>query len=536
MRTSIITTRLARLIPILVFLLLLWQTRAHAQYDIVDTGEDQCYNASAAITCPSSGSAFAGQDAQYAGNQPSYTLSGDGLTVHDNVTGLDWVRKCDTDGDGDLDSDDKLSWVEWQAYPTALNAAHFGGFDDWRLPTIKELYSLIDFRGLDPSGITGSTSGLTPFIDTDYFDFVYGDESAGERIIDAQYWSNTQYVGTVFFGDIAIFGVNFADGRIKGYPRDLGMNGTMTQFARCVRGNTNYGVNNFIDNADGTITDAATELMWQQADDGSGYLWEDALAYAENLTLAGHDDWRLPNAKELESIIDYTRSPTTTNSAAIDPLFTCSTIIDEAGNTNYPFYWSSTTHANYQPSPGQWGAYVCFGQALGYFGPPGLEAWVDVHGAGAQRSDPKTGDPSSYPNGHGPQGDAVRIYNYVRCVRDAAITDGDNDGIPDASDNCRFVFNPDQADSNSDGVGDACDGICDCPYQCDFDEDGFGTALDLGNLIDVLFAGREDTQDVTCPTVRADADCDGFSTALDLGILIDYLFAGAAAPCDPCAL
>src|SRR5690606_22243425 len=45
--------------------------------------------------------------------------------------------------------------------------------------------------------------------------------------------------------------------------------------------------------------------------------------------------------------------------------------------------------------------------------------WIDVHGAGAQRSDPKIGDPADYPTGHGPQGDAIRIYNYVRLVRDA---------------------------------------------------------------------------------------------------------------------
>lgn len=44
-------------------------------------------------------------------------------------------------------------------------------------------------------------------------------------------------------------------------------------------------------------------------------------------------------------------------------------------------------------------------------------AWIDVHGAGAQRSDPKTGDPNDYPNGRGPQGDAIHIYNYIRPVR-----------------------------------------------------------------------------------------------------------------------
>ena len=44
-------------------------------------------------------------------------------------------------------------------------------------------------------------------------------------------------------------------------------------------------------------------------------------------------------------------------------------------------------------------------------------AWVDVHGAGAQRSDPKHGTPADYPIGRGQQGDAIRIDSYVRVVR-----------------------------------------------------------------------------------------------------------------------
>jgi len=47
---------------------------------------------------------------------------------------------------------------------------------------------------------------------------------------------------------------------------------------------------------------------------------------------------------------------------------------------------------------------------------------IDVHGAGAQRSDPKIGAPDDYPNGHGSQGDVIRIYNYVRMVRAVATT------------------------------------------------------------------------------------------------------------------
>jgi len=121
-------------------------------YRIVDTGQSVCYDNSVEITCPATGEPFHGQDAQYTGNASSYALSGDGLTVHDNNTGLTWQRSPDTDNDGDIDFDDKLSWTEAQAYPATLNAQNFGGYDDWRLPAIKELYSLIDFQGTDPSG------------------------------------------------------------------------------------------------------------------------------------------------------------------------------------------------------------------------------------------------------------------------------------------------------------------------------------------------------------------------------------------------
>jgi len=46
------------------------------------------------------------------------------------------------------------------------------------------------------------------------------------------------------------------------------------------------------------------------------------------------------------------------------------------------------------------------------------ETLMDVHGAGAQRSDPKAGNPDDFPHGRGPQGDVIRINNLVRCVRD----------------------------------------------------------------------------------------------------------------------
>jgi hypothetical protein len=139
--------------------------------------------------------------------------------------------------------------------------------------------------------------------------------------------------------------------------------------------------------------------------------WQEALEYAEGKEFGNFTDWRLPTIKELQSIVDYSRAPGATGSAAINPAFNCTGIINEAGQPDYGYYWSGTTHANKQN--GGNAAYVSFGRAMGYFN----SKWQDVHGAGAQRSDPKTGDAGSYPYGHGPQGDAIRINNFVRLVR-----------------------------------------------------------------------------------------------------------------------
>ena len=383
-------------------------------YQIVDTGQENCYNNSFQIPWPSEGNTFYGQDAQYDGNQPLYLDSGDG-TITDLVTGLMWQQTPDLENKS--------------TFPEAVAGADtfsLGGYDDWRLPSIKELYSLIDFRG--HTGMSAESS--IPYIDTAYFDFCYGDEDGGERFIDAQYWSATQYVGTVFQGVAAVFGVNFADGRIKGYPRDMGQGGQpMTEFVRYVRGNTSYGINDFADNSDGTITDNSTGLMWQKSDDGVPRNWEEALAYAENLSLAGHDDWRLPNAKELESIVNYSQAPDASEPSrigpAIDSLFEITNIGTEQ-DPEYSFYWTNTTHSDGPDD--SYAAYVSFGRGLGWMeAPPGSGNYLlqNVHGAGCQRSDPKSGNPDNYPHGHGPQGDVIRIYNMVRCVREGLTTDID---------------------------------------------------------------------------------------------------------------
>lgn len=369
-------------------------------YNIVDTGQNKFYSNDSVISNLVQGDDFFGQDASYDINSPSYTDNNDG-TITDNITGLVWLK----------DMGEKLSYEEAMK---KVNSINVGGHNDWRVPTIKELYSLILF-----SGSVKGQKALYPFIDTKYFNQPIGDTSKGEREIDAQTWSSTQYVGKTMKNDETVFGVNFVDGRIKGYPKYNPRTGEPNKmYFRFVRGNEAYGKNNFSDNNNGTITDASTGLMWQQMDSSKGMNWKEALEYAQNLSLGGYDDWRLPNAKELQSIVDYTRSVDTSGSATIDPIFQTSSIKNETGQKDYPYFWTSTTHLD-GVVPEKGAVYIAFGKALGKM----HGEIMDVHGAGAQRSDPKTGQPMS----RGPQGDMIRVENYVRLVRGGTINLVTND-------------------------------------------------------------------------------------------------------------
>jgi hypothetical protein len=390
---------------------------------IVGTGQVNSYNNSSIITLPTTGQSFYGQNTNHPGNTPSYTDNGDG-TITDNVTGLMWQKTTDKNNDDIINYYDKMTYASALAGASSCNT---GGYSDWRLPTIKEQYSLIMYYGAEANPTATSQGSAVPFINQNYFTFGYGDINSSlhggtsdERLIDAQYATSSIYVSTTMNGQSTMFGVNFADGRIKGYPA----NAIKKYYVLYCRGNPSYGINNFVNNGDGTITDISSNLMWMQNDNGTPVLWENALSYAENFTYAGFSDWRLPDVKELQNLLDYSRSPSTTNSAAIDPNFNCTQITNEASEADYPYYMSSTTFCSQTPTSGLDACYVSFGRAMGYMST--LGGWVDVHGAGAQRSDPKIGDPASFPTGFGPQGDAIRIYNYVRLVRDFSPETGLN--------------------------------------------------------------------------------------------------------------
>jgi hypothetical protein len=139
-----------------------------------------------------------------------------------------------------------------------------------------------------------------------------------------------------------------------------------------------FPAGSFTDNANGTVTDNGTGLIWQKCSApqtySSGctgtvtaYDWDSALAYCEGLTLGGSGNWRLPSMNELVSLMDYSRTP------AINSLFT-------VPSTNSSAYWSSTTYAS---------------------GPSFTDAWIVFF--------IKAGSTSTW--------DKLTAFPYVRCVR-----------------------------------------------------------------------------------------------------------------------
>ena len=132
--------------------------------------------------------------------------------------------------------------------------------------------------------------------------------------------------------------VTFVDGR-----DNVGIiHSRQMYYVRAVRSGSSKRYNQFRVNGDGTVSDLITGLQWLQEDkdiSGDGVAdtmpWEQALSECEELSLAGQDDWRLPNIMELHSIIDQSRGR-----PALD-----TSIFLGYGSAENRTNWSSTTSA-----------------------------------------------------------------------------------------------------------------------------------------------------------------------------------------------
>ncbi len=243
------------------------------------------------IICPAEGTEFYGQDAQYAARKscvPHHSfakipknefIENDFVEVKDDFTGLTWLFTGVSGAYEDLKTGCDIS---------------YGGSEDWRLPTPKELLTLAHnemlFRDI-------------PAVEPFYFWEIF--ESDEE----------SSYFGTYAWSSAEGYLYSFENGGFL--PLDL-----YAQYSSyftdgllaCVSGKE-YGkvkAANYVPLAESegnVIFDAGTNLYWQK-DSAQADTWKEALSYCENLEYAGYDDWRLPNKNELLSLVDYSKAGT----------------------------------------------------------------------------------------------------------------------------------------------------------------------------------------------------------------------------------
>ncbi len=228
------------------------------------------------------------------------TGSTDWACTKDNVTGLVWEVKTTS---GLHKQSDTFTWSNTGTFVNNVNATSFCGYSDWRLPTLKELENIVDF------------SRINPPIDTGYF------PNTNLKF----YWSSTD--SSLSLGHYWI--VDFMGSNVT-----IGQS-TTPQSVRLVRG-ASMSTNQFtITNGGLTVTDASTGLMWKRdyemrdpANPGTWQDWKDTFSWPEalqrpliasNANFAGYSDWRLPNVKELRSLISETRHKPAIDTAVFPP-------------------------------------------------------------------------------------------------------------------------------------------------------------------------------------------------------------------------
>jgi hypothetical protein len=250
-----------------------------------------------------------------------WALTNDWACTRDNVTGLIWEVKT-SDNAGDTFTFADASAV----HAAAVNTAQLCGFNDWRVPTRRELLSIVHHGA-------GAVRGNRPDV-------------LSEHCRHDFYWSSDIYAPD----SGQRVGRQFQQWQYQRRPPDHGY------LVRLVRSDQPTPPSNFSDNSNGTVTDLTTGLMWDRCswgqtwddvtnecdDDATPHDWEAALGIAVTANAANHrgySDWRLPNRTELESLVDLS-----TSNPAIDT--------DRIPQYAERSFWSSTV---YTPNPaGAW--------------------------------------------------------------------------------------------------------------------------------------------------------------------------------------
>ncbi len=272
------------------------------------TGQTKCYDNEKEIECPAKGDEFYGQDAQYADlgycAPPNYTVERkieNEPVVIDNYTGLVWQQKVYL----------PETYIGWSRYRNYCETLNYGGYNDWRLPSILEYRSIMNFGRHHPN------------VDPKYFP-----DTPPEYFVTSTYTSNScgslPHVTPATWVRLINFD-HFETTSTNGCSDDPSFNLP----ARCVRGNKSFAERSMselnVSENKSLYVDNNNSLLLVGAPGGKK--WTEALDYCESLTFAGLSDWRLTNINESSLFME--------NLSNRDPA--------------YSYYYSSTTE-EYDPT------------------------------------------------------------------------------------------------------------------------------------------------------------------------------------------
>ncbi|HZX48581.1 MAG TPA: DUF1566 domain-containing protein [Nitrospirota bacterium] len=296
------------------------------------TGQTTCYDSLGnVIACTGTG-----QDGEIqAGTHwpsPRFSVSTDGYCVTDNLTGLMWVRSPESV---------VKAWQGALDYASGLNLC---GYTDWRLPNVNELWSLINAGQSTYSWLNTQGFNNVRFFDywssTSVAQYPYSAWDVGMGFGEIGYrdkFNGGAYVWPVRSGQSGSLGSSVILLPKTGQTTCYNSSGaviacTGTGQDGNIQSGAAWPIPRFTLSGD-CVTDNLTGLMWPKNANlpGLDKTWQEALDYANGLSLCGYTDWRIPNLNELRSLTDFSRYNPSLSSG--HPFL----------NVKFDHYWSSNT-------------------------------------------------------------------------------------------------------------------------------------------------------------------------------------------------
>ena len=276
---------------------------------------------------------------------PRFVNHNDG-TITDLLTGLMWTQDANVPGPAACLPGVAKAWQLALNYVACLNTNGYLGHSDWRLPNRRELSSVVNYGQADVAGWLNAQGFSNVQADWYWSSTTFAADSSRAWLVfmsDGSASNQNRVYGNKF-DHVAVWPVRTGQPGIIELPRT----GQTISYAVGDDGDLKKGGSRpaarFTDNGDQTITDQSTGLMWTR--DGNttpptscttGHTWLGSLTYVACLNAGhhlGHDDWRLPNIEELESLAQAGQS-------------NLATWLNAQGfnNVQSGWYWSSSTYA-----------------------------------------------------------------------------------------------------------------------------------------------------------------------------------------------